>query len=175
VAIDWTRHIVIAVVAALLVAALRVFGARRPPDPRGWRHIRPGLTYQLGIGLGIGLTLFMAYIWLWVGSSRPDGEAQMRILFWLIIAFGCGTLITLIQLGQVMRAAIRWRGDSIVWRAGRGAVETRKLSQIASVQRRIMGAVIAHFDDGTRLRIDPHAANAGALIALIETQTRCEH
>lgn len=173
--IDWARHIVIAVVAGLLVAALHAFSAKRPPDPRGWRHVRPGLTYQLGIGLGVALTLFMASIWLWVGSSRPDGEAQMQILFWLIIAFGGGTLITLIQFGQVRRAAIRWRGDCIVWHAGHGAVETRKLSQVTTVQRRIMGAATAHFDDGACLRIDPNAANAEALIELFESQAGSRH
>lgn len=168
--IDWTRHIVIALVAGLLVAALHAFSAKQPPDPRGWRHIRPGLTYQLGIGLGIALTLFMAYIWLWVGSTRPDGEAQMHILFWLIIAFSGGTLITLNQFRQVRSAAIRWRGDSIAWHSGRGTIETRKLSQITGLQKRILGAVIADFEDGIRLHIDPNAANAEALIEIFETQ-----
>lgn len=166
----WTQYIVKALISLLLAAALHAFSARRPPDPQGWRHVRPGPTYQLGIGLGLALTLLMAYIWLWVGSSRPDGEAQMRILFWLIIAFGSCTLLTLIQYRQVRLAAIRWRGDVIVWHRRDGRVEMRRLSQVTNINRSFAGATTAYFDDGASLWIDPNATNAEALIEVFEAE-----
>jgi hypothetical protein len=163
---DWARHIVIGLISALGVFALTLWGSKSPPDRQGWRSIKPGTTYGVAIGGGTIFTLFLAYIWLFVGSSRPDGEQQMRILFWLIIAFGSGTLITLFQYAQARRPAIRWRGDMLVWR-GRGNVEeSRKLSDAIALHRAFAGPVHIVFSDGAKLRIDPYATNA---LLLLET------
>jgi hypothetical protein len=165
--IDWARHIVIGLIAALGVFALITWGSKSPPDKQGWRSIKPGGTYAFAIGGGIIFTLFLAYIWLFVGSSRPDGEQQMRILFWLIMAFGGGTLITLFQYGQARRPAMRWRGDTLVWRGKGGTEQTHKLSEAVALRKAFMGPVYIVFGDGSEARIDPYATNAPALLKMV--------
>lgn len=162
--IDWTRHIVIGLVSALGVLALTAWGSKSPPNRQGWRSIKPGGTYTVAIGGGTLFTLFLAWIWLFVGSSRADGEEQMRILFWLIVAFGLGTLITIFQYGQVRRAALRWRGDTLVWRGKGGAELSRKLSDTVALRKAFMGPIYIVFGDGAQVRVDPFAANAPALL-----------
>ncbi len=162
--VDWARHIVIGLVAMLAVYALATWTGRSPPDQRGWRAIRPGAMYGVGISLGTVLTLGMAWVWLFVGSNRPDGTEQMRILFWLIVAFGLGTFITLVQFGELRRAAMRWRGDRLVWRDRQGQEYDRKLGEAVALRRAFMGPVFAVFGDGAEARIDPNATNASDLI-----------
>ena len=157
------RYIVIALVSGLAVHLLAALAMRDAPDVRGWRHVKPGPMYRFGIWLGAGMTMFMAYIWLFVGSSRPDGAQQMQILYWLILAFGAGTIIVIWQGWQVRRTALRWRGDQMVWRAG-GQEVSRRFSDIVGMEKSILGAVTIGFSDGTRLRVDPHASHAMALI-----------
>lgn len=167
--IEWARHIVIGLIAALAVSALVTWGGKRPPDKQGWRNVRPGGTYAFAIGLGAMLTLGMAYVWLSVGSSRADGEQQMRILYWLIIAFGVGTLITLFQYGQALRPAMRWRGDVLNWRSRGGADQSRKLSDVVALRKPFMGPVYIVFADGLEVRVDPFATNA---LLLLETLSK---
>jgi MFS family permease len=162
--IDWTRHIVIGLVSALVVFALTTWASKSPPDQQGWRNLKPGGTYIFAIGLGTLFTIGMAYVWLFVGSSRPDGESQMRILFWLIVAFGLGTLITLFQYGQARRTAMRWRGDTLCWRSKGGVEHTRKLIEAVALRRAFMGPIYIVFGDGVEARVDPYANNAMMLI-----------
>lgn len=162
--IDWTRHVVIGLISALAVFAMITWGSKSPADRQGWRSIRPGRMYVAAICLGGLLTLFLACIWLFVGSDRPDGESQMRILFWLTISFGGATLITLLQYGQARRSAMRWRGDHLYWRGKGGSDYDRKLSHAQGLRKSFMGPVYVIFDDGTEARVDPYASNALALI-----------
>lgn len=168
-AIDWARHIIIGLIAALVVSGVVTWGSKRPPDKQGWRNIRPGGTYAFGIGLGAALTLGMAYVWLFVGSSRADGAEQMRILFWLIIAFGIGTLITLFQYGQARRTGIRWRGDVLNWRGRGGAEQSARLSEVVALRKAFMGPIYIVLADGSEIRVDPFATNA---LLLIETLSK---
>ena len=162
--IGWAKHIVIGLISALAVFALTTWGSKSPPDKQGWRSMKPGGTYIVAIIGGPLFTLFLAYIWLFVGSSRPDAGSQMRILFWLIIAFGGGTLITLLQYGQARRSAMRWRGDVLYWRGKGGAEYNRKLSDALGLRKSFMGPVYIIFGDGAEARIDPYTSNALALI-----------
>lgn len=161
---DWTRHIVIALVSAVTVFALAVWAQKPVEDRHGWRPIRPGAIYRVGIGLGMAVTMLMAWVLLFVGSSRPDGAQQMQILFWLIVAFGAGTLFTLFQFVRVRRMAMRWRGETLVWRGAGGTEISRKLSAAVAVRTSIGGWVVIAFADGTKARIDPYSSNAEALI-----------
>jgi hypothetical protein len=161
---DWPKHIVIGLVSALVVFALTTWGPKSAPDQRGWRSLKPGGMYVVAIGGGVLLTLFMAYNWLFVGSSRSDAESQMRILFWLIMAFGGGTLITLLQYGQARRSSMRWRGDALHWRGKGGAEHHRKLSDAVGLRKAFMGPFFIVFGDGAEARIDPYTSNALVLI-----------
>ena len=171
---DWGRHIVIGLVSALAVFALGVWGGKSPADQAGWRAVRPGGMYAVGLGLGTALTLLFAFVWLFVGSSRPDGAQQMRILFWLVLAFGAGTLITFVQYAQARRAAMRWRGDVLKWR-GRGGVEvSRRIGDAVVLRKAMMGPVRIVFSDGAEARVDPHAHNADLLIKTISDRLHPE-
>ena len=167
--INWTRHLVIGLIAAFVVFTLVTSASQDPPDKPGWRSVKPRGTYAVAIALGTLLTLGMAYVWLFVGSSRPDGAEQMRILFWLILAFGSATLITLFQYGQARRTGIRWRGDVLTWRGTAGVEHSRKLSEVTALRKALMGPVYIIFADGAEVRIDPYAAHA---LLLIETLSK---
>lgn len=168
--IGWTRHIVIALVSALVVFAMTAWSSKGPPDKQGWRNLKPGGSYAFAIGGSMLFTAFLAYIWLFVGSDRPDDESQMRILFWLIMAFGGGTLVTLFQYSQARRSAIRWRGDALCWQGKGGAEYNRKLSDAVGLRKAFIGPVYIVFGNGVEARIDPYTTNALVLIQKIADQ-----
>ncbi len=116
-----------------------------------------------GIGLGAGLTLLMAYIRLFVGSSRADGESQMAILAWLIVAFALGTAIVALSVALIRHRAVRWRGARIAWQGG-GRGVTATLDTLATMRRDWLSYVALRFGDGTVLRIDLYARGARELI-----------
>lgn len=157
------RILVIGLVSAIVVHLLGMLAMRDAPDVRGWRMIKPGPMYSVGIWLGAGLTAFMAYIWLFVGSSRPDGAQQMQILFWLILAFGGGTIIVIWQGLHVRRLGLRWRSDQMIWRA-KGQEVSRRFNDVTGLEKSLLGVVTISFADGTRLKVDPNASHAMALI-----------
>lgn len=163
------RYLVIGLVSAMVVYLLGTLAMRDAPDVRGWRILKPGPMYAVGIWLGAGLTAFMAYIWLFVGSDRPDGAQQMQILFWLILAFGGGTIIVIWQGHQVRRLGLRWRGDQILWCAG-GQEVSRRFSDVAGLEKSLLGAVTISFADGTQVKVDPNASHAMALIEVLESR-----
>lgn len=157
------RYLVIGLVSAIVVYLLGTLAMRDAPDVRGWRMVKPGPMYSVGVWLGTGLTALMAYIWLFVGSDRPDGAQQMQILFWLILIFGIGTIIVVWQGLQVRRLGLRWRGDELVWRAG-GQEVSRRFGDVTGLEKSMLGAVTISFADGMRLKVDPNASHAMALI-----------
>lgn len=165
---DWPRYIVIMLIGAMATLALASIDRRAMPGKRGWRELRPGASYGFAIIGGTLFTLFLSYIWLFVGSARPDAESQMQVLFWLILAFGGATIITLIQYRAARRCALRWRGDILCWLDGSGAEQRRSLDDIVAIRRALMGAVHVLFADGAELRIDPHVRHALALIDEID-------
>ena len=113
---------VIAALLAMLVVGLLVATDRSvAAGTHGWRHIRPGAMHWTGFCLSAAIALFMGYIWIFVGSTRPDGAAQMRILLWLILFFAGGSVLMGWAILQIRRAGIEWRGSVIACRQSDGA------------------------------------------------------
>ena len=160
------KGLVILVCAASAVSMLISLASRSAPQVKGWRHLNPGPLYWTGVILGSGLSLLMGYVRLFVGSTRPDAETQMNILTGLIIAFGGLTIATAIQLVQLKRQSMRWRGNAIVHSTGKGEVK-RYLEDITNVYKRPFGHIVITFSDGTSLRLDPYATNASELLERI--------
>jgi hypothetical protein len=78
-------------------------------------------------------------------------------------------MIVIWQGWQVRRTALRWRGDQMVWRAG-GAEISRRFADVVSMEKSLLGPVTISFTDGTRLRVDPNASHAMALIEALDGQ-----
>ena len=98
-------RLVVFALAGAIVVLLTYLGARSKPDQRGWRPVKAGAMHWFGVTLGGGLTGLFAYVWLFVGSSRADAEEQMAILFWLIVAFGVGTIIVAVNIHLSLNAS----------------------------------------------------------------------
>ncbi|HRK18539.1 MAG TPA: hypothetical protein PK970_06255 [Hyphomicrobiaceae bacterium] len=162
---DIVAKFLICSIAAGIVAILGRVAVQSQPDDRGWRHITPGAMHWTGTVLGAGLFFFMAYIWLFVGSTRSDGAAQMRILFWLTIAFGLGTMVSAFSIQAIRRDRVSWRGN-IVRFAGAGGSVRVDLEQVRGLRPGFL-AYAVDFQDGVRVRIDPYANGAAQLLDLI--------
>lgn len=156
-------RLLVMVLAGAVVLALAAAGAQARPDHRGWRPIRPGPMHWTALILSAGLTCLMAYVWLFVGSSRPDAERQMNILFWLIVAFGCGGVIAGWSILAIGRRAARWRGQTIAF-AGRDGETTRAFADVEALVPSRWGSVKIAFRDGASLVMDPNAKGAGELL-----------
>lgn len=157
-----------ALLAMLVVGLLVIAGRTAALGTYGWRQIRPGAMHWTGFGLSATLALFMAYIWLFVGSSRPDGAAQMRILFWLILFFAGGSVLMGWAIHQARRAGIEWRGTIIALRGPSGVRLKYGFDVITSVRRDWMGRVILHFADGLRAPLDTYATGAAQLLDALD-------
>ena len=163
---EYTPRAIVFILAAGVVAALCAASATSQPDQRGWRSITPSPMHWTGLWLSAGLSSFMTYIYLFVGSTRPDAAHQMKVLFWLIVAFGLGTIVAAVCIRLVRRSAVRWRGTTIV-SSSRIGEETRRLSDVVRLDGTLVGSVIVGFCDGTTLRLDPYASGAAELIEKI--------
>jgi hypothetical protein len=164
--IETAPRLIVIAVAFLAVTALGTISAISPADRAGWRNIKPSAMHWVGLWLSGALTLFMTYIYLFVGSSRADAAQQMAILFWLILAFGLGTVIVALSIQRVRRTGLRWRGDRLVFQ-GQGGEMSFRLSDIAGAKATLLGSHIVSFRDGTLLHVDPHAQGAAELIDAI--------
>ncbi|WP_373502253.1 hypothetical protein [Aestuariivirga sp.] len=156
------KYLVIALTAACAVAMLAQWTGRSQPQQRGWKLVTPGAMHWTAVFLSGGLTLLMAYVWLFIGSSRPDGAFQMKVLFWLIVAFGTGSIIAGFSCRAIIRRGIRWRGQAITYNGPTGEV-THRFDEISDARNTLRGFVI-NFGEGHLLRVDPNAAGAQALI-----------
>lgn len=157
---------VIVILAAGVVAALAAASATSQPDRRGWRSITPSPMHWSSLWLSAALAGFMAYIYLFVGSTRPDAEHQMKVLFWLIVAFGLGAIVSAIAIRLVRRSAIGWCGATITFAGAKGD-ETQQLTDVVALGGSLFGRAIVAFRDGTTLRLDPYASGAAELIETI--------
>ena len=92
--VDWARHIVIGLVAMLAVYALATWTGRSPPDQRGWRAIRPGAMY----GVGIGIVLALVY-WTMISVAAAFGAGgampPMLAAWTPNLVFGAGAVYLL--------------------------------------------------------------------------------
>lgn len=159
------RQLLVLALTGGIVHILCLIGLQSRPDYHGWRTITPGAMHWTGLGLGAALTVLFAYVWLFVGSSRPDGAQQMAILFWLIVAFGMGTIVTGFAVRSIRKQDIRWRGRSIAF-AGKTGIEKRSIENISGMRPTLLGMCI-RFADGSTLVLDPYAAGAPALLDAI--------
>lgn len=158
---------VISVLTAAIVALLRAFDAARTGSQvSGWRQIRPSAMHWFGVALGAVLTVVFSYVWLFVGSSRADAESQMAILFWLIIAFGLGTLVVAWTIVSVRLQDLRWRGRKMSFSGGEGTL-SRSFDEVADLRETLFGQAEIAFSDGSRLRVDPYAVGAHRLLQAI--------
>ena len=164
--------VVVCGLAAGVVAMLSRVGlqARRDrPGQKfpGWRQIKPGPMHWTAALLSAALFIFMSWIWLFVGSSRPDGAQQMRILFWLIVAFGSGSIVAAASIHAISRRAVRWRGRTIAYASNGGdAVARRTFGDIAGMRTGITGVHI-QFKDGSSVVVDPYAVGGAELLESI--------
>jgi hypothetical protein len=164
------------VLLAMLVVGLLVVADRSvAPGTLGWRPIRPSAMHWTGFILSAGLALFMAYIWLFVGSSRPDGAQQMRILFWLILFFAGGSVLMGWATLQIRRAGIEWRGSIIALYRPKGACLKLSFDDIMSVRRDWLGRVVIRFADGTGTHLDRYAKGAEELIDALDAAGCLQH
>lgn len=164
-----------ALLAMLVVGLLVITGRSVAPGTHGWRQIWPSAMHWTGLILCGGLALFMGYIWLFVGSTRPDGAAQMRILFWLILFFAGGSVLMGWAILQIRQAGIEWRGTVIALRRAKGVRLKHGFEDITSVRRDWLGRVAIRFADGTGVQLDTYAAGAEELIDALDAAGCLQH
>lgn len=147
------RHLFIAFAAPLAVwtmIGLHKKGATEAAG--GWRRLSPSAMNWAGLVLSFGLTGFMLYIWLFVGSSRPDGAFQMKVLLGLIVA---GTASTLYMLAECFLVCVRWNGERIERRLGPWLHSSIAWDDIAGVESFPPDApLVLKAKDGSRLYVD---------------------
>jgi hypothetical protein len=165
------RSLLFGLIAMFVVALLTAVGRRASQGPKGWRRIEPSALHWTALILSGALALMMAYVYLFVGSSRPDGPQQMRILFWLMLAFSVGTCIAALQIGWLQRVAVCWRGDMIEF-GPKGRRQRRSLGAVVEARNDWLGRVKLSFDDAAVLAIDPYARGAEQLLEGIEDAKR---
>lgn len=153
-----------ALAAMLVVGVLVIAGRNVQPTKTGWRHIRPSAMHWTGFGLCGGLAFFMAYVWLFVGSSRPDGAEQMRILFWLTLFFACGSALMGWAILQVRKAGLHWRGSVIAFHGPQGGLAKYDFASVVSVRKDWLGRAEILFEDGLSANLDVYAAGAEQLL-----------
>lgn len=163
-----------ALVAMLVVAVLVVAGRNAATGTHGWRQIRPSAMHWTGLLLCGGLALLMGYIWFFVGSSRPDGAQQMRILFWLTLFFAVGSALMGWAILQVRRAAVEWRGKVIAFRTPEGDRGRRPFEEVVSVRKDLLGRAVIAFVDGQNAKLDLYAQGADQLLEALDKAGRLQ-
>lgn len=158
----------LALALPLLIAIVLVaFSVHLRERRKGWSHVTPGLSYWLPFVLGLGLALLITWVWTFVGSARRDADFQMRVAWWLALAFGLMSTWCAWRIFGLERQSMRWRGDKIAWKEGSKLVE-RSLVGAASITTNFVGQSVVKFTGGECLRLDASAQNSSELIARIE-------
>ena len=151
----------------LAAALLMLWRGSAPPLKAGWCHVTPGVAFWLG---GIGsllLSSLIAWVWLFVGSSRADGDSQLRVAWWLSMVFGLGSLWSAWRIFVVDRMALRWRGNRIAWNQFGQSIE-REITGVTSLSGVLLGdRTRIVFDNGHVLEVDVAAARANELIDIV--------
>ena len=160
-----TRALVYGAVAAVsaLITALALMPKPGAKPQIGWRIIRPSRMHWTGVLLGGGLVGLFAHVRLFVGSSRPDAESQMSILFWLIIAFTLGILAVGSSMARIYRQGARWSGKTISFFDGKKPV-SYDFADVTRMRATAFGSALIEFRDGARLSLDTYATSAEDLI-----------
>jgi hypothetical protein len=161
--------LVAAVHLACLLASVAVL-CSGPSRDTGWRVVGPSSMHWFAFLGCWALAALISWVWLFVGSSRHDAEAQMRYALGLALAFGAGAAWSGFYIGQLHRAALRWRGPAIQWRE-RGRDVVQDMGDFDAFRRAFSGAFHVRFRDGAILKLDPYARNAEDLMAAISERT----
>jgi hypothetical protein len=146
--------------------------AARPatPDRSGWRHVRPGPMHWTGCILAGGLVGLMGYIGLFVGSSRPDAEFQMQVMYGLLVAFAIGGAACTWQMRLIARRAVSFRGKQIAFCDDRRQRVVRHFAEIAEMRNSWLYGITIRFSNGTSLRLDPNAVASADLCERIMSE-----
>ena len=141
----------------------------RRQKPRGWRLIAPAGLHWFAVLGSWALSLLISWVWLFVGSARSDAAEQMRWAFLLAATFALGAAFAALQLSHLLRMGLRWRGDELVW-FDKGSARQQSIRKCVDLCKRWTGHLRVRFADGAMLDIDPYAARAPELLALIAEQ-----
>ncbi len=160
------ERVVAFLLAAIVVALIAALPLSAKPGPRGWRSVTPGPMHWAALWLSAALSGFMGWIYLFVGSSRPDAEFQMQVLFWLIVVFGSGAVLSAWTIRAIRHRAVSWRGTTVTFLSPK-AMETRALSLVATLEDSPFRGVTVTFADGAFFRLDPYSRGAAELIERI--------
>jgi len=160
-----TLALVAAVHLACLVASAAVLRAAPARFP-GWRVVGPGGMHWFAFLGSWAFAALISWVWLLVGSARSDAERQMRYALLLIVAFGIGATWSGFYIARLRRMALRWRGTAIRWRA-RGRDVIQDMADFDAFRRAWSGLLYLRFRDGTILKLDPYARNAGEFAAAL--------
>lgn len=152
----------LATAVTLMSLALAAFA---PEVVKGWRQVTPGAGYWVASVLSVALASLIGWVWSFVGSSRADGEAQMRIAWWLAFLFAWASCFAAWRILALSRQAIRWRGETVQWSGSAGPVPMTSLEHL---QTSIRGYTRASFAGSKVLSIDLAATGADALVERLE-------
>ncbi|QJB68321.1 hypothetical protein [Parasphingorhabdus halotolerans] len=161
-------NLVCGLVASMIVVDLVRLNARAPRVRAGWVHLRPSALHWTALALGLVLIGLFGWIWLFVGSSRTDGAEQMRILGWLLLAFSVGTLLAIWQVRRVLKFAIRFRGQRVVFRQDQGGEREIDFQEIASARLSLLRGYTIKLKSGKIIFVDPYATGAAKLVKRID-------
>ena len=106
----------------------------------------------------------ISWVWLFVGSNRSDAEFQMRIALLLSLLFCSAGAFAGFQSAAIRRMALRWREGAIRWCVG-GREACQEFASCQAIDRGFDGGFQIRFRDGTTLKLDGYAKNAGELLA----------
>lgn len=142
----------------------RHFAAMRRPDPQGWMDVTPGFASWLCMLLCAAIILVMALVLdqglLGVGE-RPSGA---RAAWGLLLLFAAGFALTAVHIVVGLRACISWRSAQIRFRDAAGAIQHRRIDEVAASWSSWSGYAHIVFGDGTRIRFSPYDSGAGGLM-----------
>lgn len=149
---------------AACAAALTLLCLTRAPSFPGWRRVGPSGTHWFCFAGSWSLAALVSWVWLFVGSSRSDAALQMHIAHLLALAFCAAGAWSGFHIAALRRTALRWRGNTMAWRAHSGE-RRQAFTDFDAIRRRLDGALQVRFRDQTVLTLDPHASNADAFLA----------
>lgn len=143
-----------------LVVALAWFGClsarlARQAVPPGWHALRPGLGHWFAALASAAFSTLVAWVYIFVGSARRDAAFQMRVAFFLSVAFGLCAIYAAWHIRAIKHDNIRWRGMRIVRSQRDGPDQTHDGGSAVSWWRTWSGLFALRFVDGATLYVDP--------------------
>lgn len=147
--------------AAVAICAMAALLRVRPADR--WRALRPGAGHWITCLASVAFSLLIVWVWSYFGSARSDGAFQMRVAWWLALAFGLGASIVAVQALLIVLARLSWRGNQISVGNGTRRV-VHRLQDVAEVNNSRWGRGCLRFADGSVAVVDLSAQGAHDLL-----------